>query len=348
MTGGAALRQKLAVMEILPELEMGGVENHVIDLSNFLSAQGHHVMVVSAGGKLVSELHGPEHIKLPVVSKNPLSVIAASLMLAREIKKHKCQILHAHSRVPGYVAWLAYKLTGVPWVYSAQACYSHNLGIYPLKKANCLICVSNTVKEHLKDYLPPKNCVILDGAPEVEERWHPENDGVVKFIFVGRLVKIKGVHTVIRALAQIHAAYNWKFDVLGDGPQMEELKALAQSLGIGEKVIFHGFTNSPHEWIARADCLLFPSTTEGMPLVLSQALQIGVPVLASDIPSVREVLPDGHLIETENPVAWAEAIDKYIKSGLHSYDKVPEIQTFTKMARMIEDVYYKVLQSEDK
>lgn len=80
------MRQKLAVMEILPELEMGGVENHVIDLSNFLSAQGHHVMVVSAGGKLVSELHGPEHIKLPVVSKNPLSVIAASLMLAREIK----------------------------------------------------------------------------------------------------------------------------------------------------------------------------------------------------------------------------------------------------------------------
>ena len=62
------MRQKLAVMEILPELEMGGVENHVIDLSNFLSAQGHHVMVVSAGGKLVCELHGPVHIKLPVVS----------------------------------------------------------------------------------------------------------------------------------------------------------------------------------------------------------------------------------------------------------------------------------------
>lgn len=335
-------------MEILPELEMGGVENHVIDLSNFLSAQGHHVMVVSAGGKLERELHGPEHIKLPVVSKNPLLIIAACVMLACEIKKRKCQILHAHSRVPGYVAWLASWLTGVPWVYSAQACYSHNIGIYPLRKADYLICVSSTVREHLKDYLPPNNCVILDGAPEVKERWKPENDGIIKFIFVGRLTRIKGVHTVIRALAHVNAASNWRLDVLGDGPQMEELKTLAQSLGVSEKVIFHGFMNNPDEWIAKADCLLFPSTTEGMPLVLSQALQIGIPVLASDIPSVREVLPEGRLVEAENPAAWSEAIAEYIKSKRHSYDTIPKIQTFTKMAGMIEDLYYKVLRIEDR
>ena len=342
------MRQRLAIMEILPELEMGGVENHVVDLSNFLSARGHHVMVVSAGGKLVNELHGPEHIKLPVVSKNPLSVIAASLMLAREIKKRKCQLLHAHSRVPGYAAWLASKLTGTPWVYSAQACYSHNLGIYPLKKADYLICVSDTVREHLKDYLPPNNCVILDGAPEVEERWKPEDDGIVKFIFVGRLAKIKGLHTVIRALSQLKVSAPWRLDVLGDGPQMEELKALAQSLGVGEQIIFHGFMNNPHEWIARSDCLLFPSTTEGMPLVLSQALQIGIPVISSDIPSVREVLPHGRLIEPENPKAWAAAIDEYIKSGQHSYDEIPDIQTFTKMACAIEELYYRVLGIEDR
>ncbi|MDO5114982.1 MAG: glycosyltransferase family 4 protein [Synergistaceae bacterium] len=332
---------KLVIMEILPELDMGGVEDHVVDLSNYMASQGHEVIVVSSGGRLESELDGPLHVKLPVSSKNPLSILAASIRLSREIKKRKCQILHAHSRVPGYIAWISSKLTGIPWIYSAQACYSHNIGIYPLKKADYLVCVSNAVKEHLAGYLPENNCVILDGAPETDERWKPENNGTMKFIFVGRLTKIKGVHTVISALSQIKYD-NWRFDILGDGPQIKELEKLSYELGVNDKVVFHGYIKEPNGWIAKSDCLLFPSITEGMPLTLSQAIQIGIPVLASDIPSVREVLPDGELIAPEDVRAWAEAIEKYLSTRRHSYNGSPQIQTFAKMAGMIEDLYYKV------
>ncbi len=336
------MRSRLVVMELLPELELGGVESHVVDLSNFLAERGHDVTVVSAGGRLESGLHGPKHLKLPVVSKNPLSIILASVMLAAEVKKRKCMIMHAHSRVPGYVAWLASKMTGVPWVYSAHACYSRNIGIYPLKKADCLICVSNAVREHLKGFLPPDSLVITDGVPDTDEVWSPDKDGAVKFIFVGRLVKIKGVHTVIKALSGLPPDTRWRFDILGEGPQAEELKALSESLGLEDKIFFRGFIKNPEKWIARADCLLFPSTTEGMPLVLAQALQIGIPVLASDIPPVREALPGGRLVEPENAGAWTEAIKRYIADGVHSYDKKPVVQTFSAMAGAIEELYRRV------
>ena len=73
----------MTIIEILPELDIGGVERHVIDLSNELAARGHDVTVISAGGKMQSQLSAAvRHIDMPVHKKNPFTIWACSRKIA--------------------------------------------------------------------------------------------------------------------------------------------------------------------------------------------------------------------------------------------------------------------------
>ena len=107
----------------------------------------------------------------------------------------------------------------------------------------------------------------------------------------------------------------WEFDIIGDGYQREELEALSELLGLSDRVHFHGFRDDPHEWMAERDLLIFPSLDEGMGLVLMQAVQVGVPVLASDIEPVRELVGEEALLVTPGDVErWRQSI-KEVVSG---------------------------------
>ena len=101
--GKAAVHLK--ILQILPELHEGGVERHVLWLSNALAARGNKVFVVSAGGKMVEELRGVDHLRLPVHRKNPATALWAAYRIARIARTRGVRILHAHSRVPAWIAW---------------------------------------------------------------------------------------------------------------------------------------------------------------------------------------------------------------------------------------------------
>lgn len=283
----------LKIAQILPEFHEGGVERHVLWLSNALAELGHEVTVISAGGKLEDKLDRRVAFwRLPVQRKNPITGLYSALKIAGRAKREHWDILHAHSRVPAWIAWWASGFCGQPWVATAHAQYSLNAGLVPYKKANGVICVSRTVREHLGSFLPEKSEVIPNGIPPARRKWEgkgfPENS---RFLFVGRLTRLKGLDIVIETLS-ILGDREWTLDVVGDGPQREELEAKVKGKGLEEKIKFHGFREDVEDWMAEAGCLLFPSMEEGMPLVLMQAVQVGLPALASDIGPVRELVGD--------------------------------------------------------
>jgi len=341
----------MKIIQILPELEEGGVERHTLWLSNELIKRGHDVMVVSAGGKLANHFDpAVVHWRLPVHLKNPLTAVYCAAKIAFRAKREGWQIIHAHSRVPAWIAWWSSALSGIPWIFTAHAKYSRNYALLPMRHADAVICVSKAVLSHLDGFLPCNSRVIYNGLPKDYGKWQKNGDRqLTRFLFVGRLSKIKGLDVALRALGGLKT-YDWELDVLGDGPHRAVLEEISREYGISNRVHFHGFRDDTEEWMKRCDCVLFPSLDEGMGLVLMQAVYMGVPVLASDIAPVRELaVGDSNLVPPGDVEAWRKRIKIVLeKEEAFSCFDAKKVFTVNEAALRIEKVYTEVFKNEQK
>ena len=341
----------MRIMHILPELEEGGVERHVLMLSGQQREEGHDVFVVSAGGKLVAKLaQGVVHLRFPVHSKNPLTGIYCAVRLAAVVKKNKIDIIHAHSRVPAWIAMFTGKFSAKPYLVTAHAYFSTQAKwIYiPYRLANTVICVSKAVQSGMKNCFAKNTVVIRNGMPAAKNTWKGSGGSMVNFLFVGRLTQLKGLQDILIILPAVRG--NWKLDILGDGPLRGELEQMVGSLKLKEKVTFHGFRDDPDAWMERSDCLLFPSYIEGMPLTLARAVQMGIPVIASDIEPVSEMaLGKNGLVKPGDLAAWQNAMERFIEirqSPAH-FDR-DAIPTIIQMSREIQTIYDSAVFPEDR
>ena len=336
----------MKIIEILPELDIGGVERHVIDLSNELVKRGHEIVVISAGGKMQCQLSQKVgHIKMSVQKKNPLTGWFCAIKIAKLAKDCGYQLIHAHSRVPAWIARWASNMAGIPYVVTAHVDFGNkSRWIYsPYRDAARVICVSEAVREGMKNCFYDNTEVVLNGLNEPEVRWHEDNlKDPVKFLFVGRLSPVKGLHDVLNALPVEGA---WTLDVLGDGPMREELEKLTEERGLCGKIFFHGYSDKADSFMAHSSCLLFPSYTEGMPLTLARAVQIGIPVIASDISSVREMAGGKEgLLKPGDLVLWREAITDFIANRRVKLSiPTSSVPTLDRMVDKDEEIYKEVM-----
>ena len=97
------------ILQILPELNVGGVETGTVDLAKYLVVKGHKSIVVSNGGALVAKLQsdGSKHYALPVHKKNLFTILSCIGKLVTIIQNEKIDIVHARSRVPAWIAFFA-------------------------------------------------------------------------------------------------------------------------------------------------------------------------------------------------------------------------------------------------
>ena len=331
----------MKILHIVPEFEEGGVERYVLQLSGEQINNGHEVTLATAGGKLERFL--PPEVKvihLPVQRKNLFTVLYSAKRLAK--LNDGWDIIHAHSRVPAWVAWILSVKIKTKWVMTLHAQYSHNLGLIPLRHADGAMCVSDAVRTAMKDYLPENNITIPNGINEIKYKWcgkkFPDNK---KFLCVGRLTRKKAVDVILKALGSLKN-YEWTLDILGDGAQREELENLATELKIDNRVKFWGFRDDSEKFMSEAACLLFPSRSEGVGLVVLEALTVGLPVLASDLEPLRPyTLPPGNLIPVDDVDTWRENILRVINGGAAGNFSTDKIISFKETARRVEKFYLK-------
>lgn len=332
----------MKIIEILPELDIGGVERHVIDLANELSRRGHEVLVISAGGQMLPQLApAVEHRTIPVHKKNPFTVLRCAGLIAGMVKREGWQILHAHSRVPAWIACIASLLSRVPLIVTAHVDFGSKSRwkYHPYRRAAKVICVSEAVREGMRDCFRGNTRVILNGLDTPRALWEKPEGEEARLLFVGRLSEVKGLQDALKALPE---GGNWSLDVLGDGPMMAELKEIAASRDFSRRVSFHGYVGAEvcDEYMAKSSCLIFPSYKEGMPLTLARAVQIGIPVIASDIAPVAEMCATPELLLPAGDIGkWREAMSAFIGGGyvLPEWKKVP---TLAGEVDSVEKIYY--------
>ncbi len=331
----------MKILHILPELQLGGVERHVIDLAGEQIRRGHEVLVVSAGGQMEKQMDPHVSLRhLPVHKKNPFTGYFCARAIARLIRSEGWQIIHAHSRVPAWIAnWTAH-MVDVPYVVTAHVAFGNRTRwIYaPYRDASRVICVSRAVQDAMKDCFYLNTTVIINGLKRPKKLWNPANRALNKLLFVGRLSSVKGLQDVLRVLPK---DADWTLDVVGEGPQKEEWQKICDERGICDRVFFRGYSDDVENYMAQSSCLLFPSYFEGMPLTLAQAILVGIPVLASDIEPVAEMKGGKTgLILVGDLEAWRGALDGFLKR----HEKPAEfsrscVPTIEQMVDQIEDVY---------
>lgn len=108
----------LRILQVLPALNIGGVERATLDMVAALRQISPHAYVASAGGLLLPELTrlGGTHLPFPANSKNPLQLLRNACTLAQMIRKHDIQVIHARSRAPAWSALWAARWTKTPFV----------------------------------------------------------------------------------------------------------------------------------------------------------------------------------------------------------------------------------------
>src|SRR5688572_18392821 len=148
------------------------------------------------------------------------------------------------------------------------------------------------------------------GRAAARQRLGLPDDRLV-FVWVGRLVPVKGLDVLIDACSRLRDL-PFRLFLVGDGPLRADLAARVQAAGLADTVKFVGardHTELP-DWYSAADWTLLPSRSEGLPNVLRESLACGTPFIASDVGGVSEIVGDSgsRLVRPGAPAAWADAI----------------------------------------
>jgi glycosyltransferase involved in cell wall biosynthesis len=229
----------------------------------------------------------------------------------RHLRKWRPHVVHAHFAMPtGLLAWLARRLTGVPFVLTAH------LGDVPggvpdqtdtlfrivgpiarrvWKRAAAATAVSSFVQELAEQAYGRKverilNGIDLSDAPPPPQTLRPTR----QLAFVGRFNPQKNLPFFIDALADL-AGLDWHATIVGDGPDRALAERRITEHSLRDRITLPGWMPAARvqEILAQSDVLCLPSTSEGLPVVAIEALKQGVAIVASDIPGVRDVVDHG-------------------------------------------------------
>ena len=247
-----------------------------------------------------------------------------AVLLARRMRRRGVCHLHSHFANSGAtVGMLAAHLAGVPWSLTLHGISEtdHPAGALlagKIERAVFIACASYFMRAQAMRLVEPAQwpkmhivrCGIdLAALPDRPTKALNEKDGPPRLVCVGRLSPEKGYSGLLAALARlVEEGVDFSLTIVGDGPSAQVVHADAAALNLGNRVHFTGALTEAETLaeIANADMLVLPSLMEGLPVVLIEALALGLPVIASrvaGIPELVEARQNGWLFA---PSDWKE------------------------------------------
>lgn len=328
---------------ILPNLQGGGAERVALYLANHWAVQGMQVefVLMEARGELL-ELVDP---RIPIHSLKASRIRRSILPLRRYFAERKPAVVWVGLWPLTSAAILAWQLAGRPGTlfttdhtnFSISCIQELKLSplylqallrfTYPL--ATGLMAVSEGVKQDLCRlgafadervtviYNPVVRGLMNPAPVDPAVRQHLWGPGFNYHVLaVGSFKVQKNFPLLFLAFAQLPHSLNAKLTILGEGPLRPELEALVQELGIEDRVALPGFALDPSSWFRSSDLFVLSSSWEGLPTVMIEALECGVPVVSTDCPSGPSEILENGLYGRLVPVGDATALAAAIQASL--------------------------------
>ncbi len=331
----------MKVIQILPELNAGGVERGTLEVARFLVARGHESIVISNGGRLVGQLEaeGSCHIQLPVHRKHP-SALLQIRKLRQCFEAERPDILHLRSRLPAWLTWLACRrmeaTTRPRLITTVHGFNSVNAYSKIMTCGETVICVSESVRRYVQTHypdVPSERLRVIHRGIDPDEfphghrpggdwmaTWYaqfPETRGKFLITLPGRITRLKGHDDFFQLIAALD---NPRFHgVVAGGAEakkqayLTELEERARQLGIADRLTFTGHRSDLREVLAHSDVVLsLTQQPESFGRTTLEALSLGRPVLGYDHGGVGEIL-DALFPEGKVPVGDLKTLEQRLR-----------------------------------
>jgi lipopolysaccharide heptosyltransferase II len=312
------------ILQILPALDVGGVETGTIDVARYLVSKGHKAVCVSAGGRLVRELDkiNARHYNLPVGRKNPITILMMIRQLKGIIRREDIDVVHARSRVPAIIAYFACKSTDKVFITTAHGYYKKHILSSAMSWGKFVIVASNIMAKHMMHNF---------GVPYERIRLIPRGVELSRFRFkspdarrskgftigmVSRITPLKGHADFIKAVSILNRQIpNLRALIVGSAQKekyKEDLELLVRRLGLSRTIEFQPSTQDVPGVMANLDVLVSATVTpEAFGRVIIEAQASGVPVVSTKVGGVVDIVEDeknGLLCPAQNPKEMASRI----------------------------------------
>lgn len=311
--------QRISLMIFSNSTVRAGVEEHVLELLRGLDRQLFQLHL--ACPKELREKFGdeiPNDVQVTPVMIDSISDISGAIVLARAIRRHRIQILHAHMFRASLFASPIARLCGVPVVIETSHSrepwrkgWLKSKYIVDRLAGTCVsrfIAVSSACAQHLtgNKRVDPSRVRVIHNGCNLEkfdpERPAPagmrqslgfgENDPVL--LVLARLEPQKGHHVLLDAVPDVLKEFpNARLVCVGDGALRDNLEQQARALGVYDSVRFVGYQSNTPDWLALADLTVLPSYYEGLPLVAIESLAAGKTIVATAVDGTPDVVIHG-------------------------------------------------------
>jgi sugar transferase (PEP-CTERM/EpsH1 system associated) len=361
--------KKINVMHILPSLEIGGMENGVVNLVNGMDKNVFRPFVCCL------EREGPlkEKLRRDVTVLNLRQKEGIRFLLPFQLsvlfKKHGISIVHTHNFYTSLYGIIGARIAHVPVIIHGE----HGMLMQQKKRrkiiAGLLIrgtdCVT-TVSEELEGFLVnsmgiSKNRVVtIKNGVELAKFENSNCESLRSSLglqvenlvigSVGRMVPVKDHVSLISAFAQVNRIIpNTKLLLIGDGPLHGQLERAAKDSGVFEKTRFLGERSDIHDLLELMDVFVSASLSEGMSNVILEAMASKLPVVATQVGNNPQLISDGitgRLVPAQQPATLAKAIVDVLSDakkaktmGKSGYEFVKQNFSLEKMVKDYEDLY---------
>ena len=327
------MKEKIKVLEIIDSLGSGGAESL---LKNFvLEAKKNRLLNIEIATLYSNAIFKKEIEDAGISIWDLVLTFKFNLMgvieLIKLIKERKYDIIHVHLFPADVFAAIAslFLPRNIKWIFSEHGAHNRRrtlkifkiLDNFTYSRYSKIVCVSKQVELVLLNWIPSnkgKTKVISNAVP-IPKFLNPCSVKTYDILFVGRLTKQKSVEILLKAIKILKNKYskNLKIAIVGDGELKENLNNLTVELEVNREVKFLGVRKDVKELMVSSKIFVLPSRWEGFGIVIIEAMSNMLPVIATNVGGIPELIEDGKdgiLVPPENPKALARAISNLLEN----------------------------------
>lgn len=331
---------KNKVVHVITTIMRGGAENQLLEVVKEQATAGHDVEVIFLKGK--PEL-ADKFSKVGALINSTISNrrIGIQFLLLRRLLRNQKFIIHAHlpraeilcALTVGRSRLFFTRHNSEPFFPGAPRPICILLSRVVCNRSIAGIAITNAVRNYAissKEVSSKYPLVVIhygytptcQASRSVGNKsmYFSDQSKPLQVVTVGRLVKQKDHKTLITSVAELRkSGKNVVLTIIGDGPLRSDLQRLSDKLGVSRSVEFAGRIQNPIELLKKADVFVLPSIYEGFGLVLLEAMDCGLPIIAADNTCIPEVLGEaGMLFRTGDSVDLASKILRFFDSELRA------------------------------
>jgi glycosyltransferase involved in cell wall biosynthesis len=303
----------LSIVQVVDDLNAGGLERLAIDLGAAHGRAGHQsaIFCLQQRGVLAGQAESAG-VDVQAFGKPPGLHLPTLWRLSRALAARRAHVVHSHNPGVHHYAVAAAKLARVPVVVntrhgvcsSSGARYDERYFRAVLRWTGKVIYVSRDSERYYTSagiVAPAQGVTIWNGIPLEQFLAEPRRaaaPGRIRLVTLGRLVPVKNHAMLLGAFARVASEFpGAELRIWGEGGLRPSLEALIAKLGLTGRAFLPGQAPHPAPVLSDADAFVFSSTNEGLPMVILEALAAGLPILSTHVGGVPEVAPSGE-------VAW--------------------------------------------